>query len=340
VSGARPVAAPNGAASSVAARAGLGALGVVVLAAVVAGPHLLSLGNVVLAITLFNLMAMAQAWNLIGGYGGQFSLGHGLFVAVGGYTTVLILVHTGVPVAPAILLAALVTAGIGALAAIPLLRLHGPYFSVGTLGVMIAAQSWVINWKWAGQTAGVYLPPDAVLGFDAQYYMGAGLVIGTTAVVVLAVRSRYGLRLMAVRDDERAAQELGVNPFRVKMTAFAVSAFLVGLCGALNAFVQLNLEPYSAFNILWSVNMILACVIGGMSTYAGPLIGAALIFELQEQLQSYQDLTSLIEGVILLIVIRFAPGGIWGLLRALAERLRVPAQRLGGQPDVETPTRS
>jgi branched-chain amino acid transport system permease protein len=311
-----------------ASRAGLWVVAALALTTVFAGPQFLSLGNVALAITLFNLMAMAQAWNLIGGYGGQFSLGHGLFVGAGGYTTVLVLVHTGLPVAVAILIAGALTACIGALAAVPLLRLRGPYFSVGTLGVMIAAQSWVINWKWAGQTAGIYLPPEAVLGFNTQYYLGAALVIGTTAIVVVAIKSRFGLRLMAVRDDESAAQELGVNGFRVKLTAFTISAFLVGLCGALNAFEQLNLEPYSAYNILWSVNMILACVIGGMSTFAGPLIGAALLFELQQQLQSYANLTSLIEGIILLAVIRFAPGGIWGLLCALAVRVRMLGQRL------------
>jgi branched-chain amino acid transport system permease protein len=296
-------------------------LGVAVVVALFSGPRYLSLGNVTLAITLFNLMAMAQAWNLIGGYGGQFSLGHGLFVAVGGYTTVLVLVHTGLPLALTVVIAGALTAGIGALAALPLLRLRGVYFSVGTLGVMIAAQNWVINWKWAGQTRGVYMPERGVLGFNTQYYMAAALLVGTTAIVALAVRSRWGLRLMAVRDDESAAQELGVNGFRVKLVALATSAFLVGLCGALNAFQQLTLEPYSAFNIVWAINMILACVIGGLATVAGPLIGAALIFELQQQLQGYQNLTSLIEGAVLLAVIRFAPGGIWGVLRALPESL-------------------
>jgi len=201
---------------------------------------------------------------------------------------------------------------------------------------MIAAQAWVINWEWAGRTAGIYLPSDAVLGFSTQYYMGAALVVGTTAIAVVTVRSRYGLRLMAVRDDENAAQELGVNGFRVKLTAFAISAFLVGLSGALNAFEQLNLEPYSAFNIFWAVNMILACVIGGMSTFVGPLIGAALIFELQQQLQGYQDLTALIEGAILLAVIRFAPDGIWGLLYALPKSLRVLLRRLRQQDRAAT----
>jgi branched-chain amino acid transport system permease protein len=310
VSGARP-----------GTRVGLGVAAAAVLVALFSGPSYLSLGNVTLAITLFNLMAMAQAWNLIGGYGGQFSLGHGLFVAVGGYTTVLVLVHTGLPLALTVAIAGALTAGIGALAAMPLLRLRGVYFSVGTLGVMIAVQNWVINWKWAGQTRGVYVPERGVLGFNTQYYMAAALLVGTTAIVALAVRSRWGLRLMAVRDDESAAQELGVNGFRVKLVALATSAFLVGLCGALNAFQQLTLEPYSAFNIVWAINMILACVIGGLATIAGPLIGAALIFELQQQLQGYQNLTSLIEGAVLLAVIRFAPGGIWGLLRGLPESL-------------------
>jgi branched-chain amino acid transport system permease protein len=291
------------------------------------GSSYLSLGDAALAITLFNLMAMAQAWNLIGGYGGQFSLGHGLFVGVGGYATVLLLVHSGIPVAPAVLLAGVITAGIGALAAIPLLRLRGVYFSVGTLGVLIAAQNWVINWKWAGQTTGVYLPQRGVLGFAAQYHLGVALLVGTTAIVAFVARSRFGLRLMAVRDDEEAAQELGVNGFRVKLVTFAGSAFLVGLCGALNAFQQLTLEPYSALNISWAINMILACVIGGMATIPGPLIGATVIFELQQQLQGYENLTSLIEGVILLAVIRFAPGGIWGLLCDLfaAARSRLPS---------------
>ena len=300
----------------------------VVIVALFTGPNYLSLANVSLAITLFNLMAMAQAWNLIGGYGGQFSLGHGLFVAVGGYTTVLVLSHTGIPLVLAVAIAGVLTAAIGALAAMPLLRLRGVYFSVGTLGVMIAAQNWVINWKWAGQTRGVLLPARGTLDFNTQYYMAAGLLVATTAIVAFAVRSRWGLRLMAVRDDEPAAQELGVNGFRVKLVALTASAFLVGLCGALNAFQQLTLEPYSAFNIIWAINMILACVIGGLATVAGPLIGAALIFELQQQLQGYSNLTSLIEGAVLLVVIRFAPGGLWGILRTAPQRLPAVRARL------------
>ena len=286
------------------------------------GPQWLSENAVTLAITLFTLMSLAQAWNLLGGYGGQFSIGHGLFVGVGGYATTVVLVRTGLPVALAVVAAGAFCALLGAVTAIPLLRLRGVYFSVGTIGVLLAVQSWFINWGFVGQTTGVIMPAKGTLPFVTQYYMAGGLVVVTTAVVWWLVRSRFGLRLMAVRDDEFAAAELGVDGFRVKLIALMVSASLVGLAGAMNAFQQLSLEPYSAFSISWAINMILACVIGGLATVPGPLIGAALMFELQQRLQGSSDAAPIVEGIVLLVIIRFAPGGIWGLVRDAAERLR------------------
>jgi branched-chain amino acid transport system permease protein len=288
---------------------------VLVVVVLFSGPQWLSENAVTLAITMFTLMSLAQAWNLLGGYGGQFSIGHGLFVGVGGYATTVVLVRTGLPVALSVLAAGLVCAAVGAVTAIPLLRLRGVYFSVGTIGVLLAVQSWFINWGFVGQTTGVIMPARGTLPFVTQYYMTGGLVVLTTAVVWWLVRSRFGLRLMAVRDDEFAAAELGVNGFRVKLIALTVSACLVGLAGSMNAFQQLSLEPYSAFSISWAINMILACVIGGLATVPGPLIGAAVMFELQQILQGSSDLPPIIEGVVLLAIIRFAPGGIWGLVR-------------------------
>jgi branched-chain amino acid transport system permease protein len=228
-----------------------------------------------------------------------------------------VLVHTGLSIGLACVFAGLLCAAVGAIVAIPMLRLRGVYFSVGTIGVLLATQAWFINWTYVGQTTGVIMPQRGTLSFPAQYYMGAGLVVITTAIVALLARSRFGLRLMAVRDDETAAAELGVNGFRVKLIALVISAFLVGLAGSMNAFSQLSLEPYSAFSINWAIQMIVACVIGGLSTIPGPLIGAALMFELQQWLQGSSTVTPLIEGAILLAVIRFVPGGIWGLMRSL-----------------------
>jgi branched-chain amino acid transport system permease protein len=309
-----------------AARGAGGVAVVVALVILFTGPEWLSPNGETLAITLFTLMALAQAWNLLGGYGGQFSIGHGLFVALGGYITTLVLIHSGLSIAPAVLVAGALCAVVAGITAVPLLRLRGVYFSVGTIGVLLATQAWFINWSYVGQTTGVIMPNRGTLSFDTQYYMGAALVVLTTGIVWGLMRSRFGLRLMAVRDDEFAAAELGVDGFRIKLIALTLSAFLVGLAGAMNAFQQLSLEPYSAFSISWAINMILACVIGGLATIPGPLIGAAVMFEIQQRLQGASDVAPLIEGVILLAVIRFAPEGIWGLVRELAGSLRARAQ--------------
>jgi len=296
-------------------RAGIALACLAALASLYTGPHYLNLYDVVIAFTLFTYVTMAQAWNLIGGYGGQFSLGHAMFVGIGSYATALLLVHTSVPLWLTVVLSGLIASVIAALVAVPLLRLRSVYFAVGTLGVSLAAVSWMINWGYSGKTSGLNLPTDAFLSFDDLYYAAGSLAVFTTAVVLLVAKSPYGLRLQSVRDDEDAAAELGVDGFRVKLFAFTLSAFFVGVAGGLIAIQKANLEPYSAFSLTFTTNMIIMTVIGGLGTIVGPLIGSFLIFELQQQLQSYQDWSTLITGVLLVAIIRIAPGGLWGLGR-------------------------
>jgi branched-chain amino acid transport system permease protein len=152
--------------------------------------------------------------------------------------------------------------------------------------------------------------------------MAGAVAAVTTASVAFIARSRFGLRLMAVRDDEDAALELGVNSFAVKLGAFTLSAFFVGLAGALLALQKLTLEPYSAFSLTFTINMIIACVIGGLGTVVGPLLGAAVMFGLQQWLEDYADWSTLILGIALIVIIRIAPGGLVGLARGGWERLR------------------
>lgn len=302
------------------------------LAALYTGPHWLSLYDVVIAFTFFTYVTLAQAWNLIGGYGGQFSLGHAMFVGIGSYATTLLLIHTSLPLWSTVVLSGLVASAIAAVAAIPLLRLRSVYFAVGTLGVSLAALSWMINWGYSGKTSGLNVPTSVFLSFDDLYYAAGSLAVFTTAAVFLISRSPYGLRLMSVRDDEDAAAQLGVDGFRVKLAAFTLSAFFVGVAGALIAIQKLSLEPYSAFSLTFATNMIIMTVIGGLGTIAGPVLGSFLIFELQQQLQSYQDWSTLITGLLLVAIIRVAPGGIWGLLRQAAERATVSITALGRAP--------
>jgi branched-chain amino acid transport system permease protein len=285
----------------------------IALLALASGPSVLSDYNLVLAFTLFNSMALAQAWNLVGGYGGLFSLGHAMFVGIGAYATALLLLHTTIPLAAAIVLAAAITALTGAVVSLPILRLRNVYFSVGTLGIAVAAQAWFINWGYSGGTSGLNLPPTATLGYLTLYYIAAGALVLTNVVVWLLVRGRFGLRLMAIRADEQTASEVGVRVFTVKIAAFTVSAFLVGLIGAIGALQNLSLEPYTAFGLTFTINMVIMTVIGGIGTIPGPLIGAFVVFELQQRLQNYQAWATLITGVALVVLIRLAPGGLWGI---------------------------
>jgi len=178
----------------------------------------------------------------------------------------------------------------------------------------------MINWTFTGQTQELSLPASATLDYPTLYYASLGVLVLTVGCLVLLVRRPFGLRLMAVRDDENAAAELGVNSFMVKLTAFIVSAFFVGLVGALVALQNTSLDPNSAFSMNWAINMIIMTILGGMATTIGPLIGAVLIFALQQQLQNYGSWSTLLTGVLLILMIRLAPEGIWTLLRKGVQR--------------------
>ncbi len=297
-----------------------GGLLVLVLALLLMGPAYLSLYNLSLAFTLFDLMVLALSWNLIGGYGGQFSLGHALFVGAGSYTIAVLLLHTGIPLFLTILLSGGMAAFLAFLSALLLLRLRNAYFTVGSLGLAQAALSWMINWSYTGQTQELSLPATATLDYSTLYYLSLALLIVTIVCLVLLIRGPFGLRLMAIRDDEESAIEHGVNSFFVKMVAFTVSAFFVGIAGALIALQNFSIEPYSAFNTNWTINMIITTIIGGIATTTGPLVGAVIIFALQQQFQS-NSWSTLVIGVLLVGMIRLAPQGLWVLFRQGVPRL-------------------
>jgi len=278
------------------------------------GPTYLSVFELTLAFTLFNYMTLAQSWNLVGGYGGQFSLAHSLFVGVGSYTLAVLLLHSNVPIYLTLLLSGGLATCIATVAALLLMRLREAYFAIGSLGLTMAALTWMINWSYTGATSGLNLPPTAALDYTTLYYLSLALLVLTMVCIVLLVRSPFGLRLMAIRDDQEAAAELGVNSFPVKLITFAISAFFVGVAGALIALNSLSIEPNSAFSLNWVITMIIITIIGGISTSIGPLIGAVVFFTLQQALQGYQNWSALLIGVLLILIIRLAPGGIWKTL--------------------------
>ncbi len=280
--------------------------------------------------SLFLLMTLALAWNLVGGYGGQFSLGHSIFVGVGSYATAVILTLLGWPLIPTMIIAAVMSALIGLLLAYPLLRLRGPYLAVGSLGMAVAAYGWMINWDFTKASQAYAMPKEAQVDFATMYQFATVLLLIAIVSIVALVRSPLGLRLVALRDNELGAASIGVKRVRTLLPVWALSGLLTGAMGAVYAVQQGTLTVDGTFNIQFSLDAAIICVIGGLGTLSGPFIGAIIIYFLRKYSAEYQNYALLIEAVVLVIVVRFFPAGIVGLIskgfRAIVHR-RAAAQK-------------
>lgn len=272
--------------------------------------------------SLLLLACLAMAWNLVSGFGGQFSLGHSIFVGVGGYTAAVVLDHLGWPLIPVLLGAGVVSAAIGVVLAYPMLRLRGPYFAIGTLGLALAAMGWMLNWDFTRASRGYPIPPSAMLDLTSLLRVTVVLAI-VTFVVVLAVKdSPLGLRLLALRDNEDGAISLGVRRLGTLVPVWAISAFLAGAMGAVVALQNGNLTPNSAFSVQYTLDAVVVCVIGGLGTVSGPLIGAAAVFFLRQYTADFAGWATLIEALVVILIVRFFPDGAVGLLSRLGRRIR------------------
>ena len=265
--------------------------------------------------TLLAFIALAQAWNILAGYGGQVSLGASAFVGTGAYTAALLEIHAGLGYAGAIVGALIGGGALAALLALPLLRLRGDYFSIGTLAAALALQAWALNWNFAGGSTGLTLPAAGVPGPVEIFQLACAVAAVAMISAYLVAYSSFGMRLKAVRDNEPAATGLGVAVFRHRLGALLISGALSGLTGGLLAMQQISFEPTGMLGIGWTINALLMTIVGGIGTILGPVVGAiAVYYLLTKQLESYQTLSVVIEGVLLIVIVRFAPRGLWPLL--------------------------
>jgi branched-chain amino acid transport system permease protein len=233
------------------------------------------------------------------------------------------------------LLAALLAYGLS----FPLLRLSGVYFTIGSSAVAIAALAWMVTWEWTGQSQGLNIPLDSVPGRNLKFQVVATLAVLTCVVVFLVLRSTFGLRLMAVRDDESAASALGVSPRHVKQRALVLSALLTGLMGGAVALNQVSIEPNSLFSLSWTVTALVMVIVGGMGTLWGPVIGAFINYNgVDRSLDGQPVLQALLSGVLIIVVISLAPGGIMGLLqRGWTWATGLGSRRSAGDLDASRP---
>jgi branched-chain amino acid transport system permease protein len=288
-----------------------------------------------LATTLLVYLTLAQAWNILSGFAGQISLGSAAFVATGAYTAGLALAHTSIGWMSGVALAGVVAGLLAAVLAVPLLRLRGDYFAIGTLAAAIAVQALLTNWKWAGGAAGLTLPIDRI---------PTGAALLRLAVVVAAVAmglaayvrySTFGLRLAALRDNEHAAAGLGVAVYGHRFTALVSSSVLTGMAGAVVAYQYVAVSPAGVAGVNWSLSAVLMTLVGGAGSLLGPVLGTTVVYYgLTRMLQDFQVLSLLIEGALLVAIVKFAPAGLWALVvraaRALSRQRRDAASVTAG----------
>lgn len=291
-------------------------LGVVVIVGIFAVgalfPHLLSDYAMQIGFRTMLYIVLAEAWNLLAGYCGLVSLGSASFIGIGAYVLVGLLNATGMPIGLAVVLGAGAGALLAALVSPAVFRMRGLYFTVGTLALGEAMRLMMVNAPWFGGATGLFLRVDWASSY-ALYLYALVLLLFTEIVLSVATHSRLSILMRAVRDDEDAAAQLGVRTYRVKLFTFMAASFLMGAVGALQAYKLAAIEPYGMFGLQWSVDVLAMVIIGGMGLRYGPIFGAILVVALGELLADYPELHVAITGLILIVLVRFAPKGLVGL---------------------------
>ncbi|MBU0516967.1 MAG: branched-chain amino acid ABC transporter permease [Proteobacteria bacterium] len=257
---------------------------------------------------IFLYAALAQSWNLLAGYTGQVSLGHAAFFGAGAFIA-RHLWSTGWPFFLAWPAGGLAAVALALAVGYPALRLRGVYFAIGTLALAEILRITIGNVL----PTVAPMPPGALAAYSLtpRYYLALGLVAASTAFVLIVTRSKVGLALMAVREDEDAARASGVGALGTKILALVLSSFMAGLCGGLFAFHQVSYYYNQPFSPLWTFDALLITFVGGVGTIWGPIIGAVFFMVLREIFAlTGIDVHVLVFGLLFIAVVLIWPGGL------------------------------
>lgn len=272
--------------------------------------------------TVLQFVVLATAWNILGGFTGYVNFGSAAFFAVGAYCSIALNKAFGLPLPVLILLGGLAAGLIGFGAGYLTLRLRGVFFAIATLALAVVLETIITNWDYVGGASGAYvIPPPTALFFDnfieALFSLMLFLAVVAVGIARYIANSKIGRGLAAIRDDEVAAEAMGVPTLKLKLISTTVSGALMGVAGAPYPFYVTYVEPASAFNLTYAVNSIAMPMIGGATTWFGPVIGALLLGIMQQwaTVTISSELNLLIVGVMLVGFVILAPQGIVGLFR-------------------------
>lgn len=279
------------------------------------------------AYVVLQYVVLATAWNILGGYTGYVNFGTPAFFALGAYTAVVLIKSLKAPLLVQIVAGAAVAGLLGLAIGYLTLRLRGVFFSIATLALAVVLQTMFVNWEYTGGARGISLARPATAPFYGSYVQFVFAVMVVLAVLAVATawwieRSWIGRGFAAIRDNEEAAECMGVPTLRLKLLATTVSGMLMGLAGAPFPFYITFVEPASVFDLNYAVNSLAMPMIGGTTTWMGPVIGAVLLGSAQQiaTVTISSELNLLLVGVILVAFVILAPEGIVGLARRLSHR--------------------
>ena len=269
----------------------------------------------------FIYLSLANMWNLLAGYSGLISLCPAAFIGLAGYTMTL-LTWVGCPYYIGMILGSLAAAFFALIISFPVFRMKGIYFAIGTLVVPEILRYVFIMWVPVGRPlygggGGYPIKGVSQVSPALTYWLALAIALISTLLMRFILRSKLGTGLAAIRDNDITAACSGVNVFKLKLVSFVIAAFISGIAGAVFYVYQGYIEPSSAFSIQWLVIIMLATVIGGEGTEEGPILGTLVVVFLYFSLASYAEISLIIQGIILVIIMLLAPQGIIGFLRKI-----------------------
>ncbi len=285
-------------------------------------------------ILIFMYALLGEAWNILGGYTGQVSLGHAVFFGIGAYTSTTLFMKLGITPWLGMLAGILMAVVVSIIIGYPCFRLAGHYFAIATIALGEIVAIAFLNWKFMGGAVGLFLPllDESLPNFEfhstkAPYYY---IILAMLVVVVFATykieRSRLGFYFRAIKNDPDAARALGIDVTRYKLIAMLISAAFTAMAGTFYAQYVLFIDPHTVFPLMLSIQVCLIAVLGGTGTIAGPIIGAAVLIPMAEYTRVYlagrgiRGLHLLVYGALIVIIAVFQPAGLMGLVNRFRAR--------------------
>jgi branched-chain amino acid transport system permease protein len=288
--------------------------------------HLFGMGYLFFAgYTILQFIVLSSAWNILGGYCGYVNFGSAAFFALGAYSTVFFYKLHPLPIPLLIVIGAVVSGIVGLGMGYLTLRLRGAFFAIATLALAVVLQTLVINWDYVGGSRGAYIVREEtvlIFGYPIQYIEYLFILMMVIAIFSLVIsrtigRTQLGFGFATIRDDELAAEASGVPTLRLKLIATTLSGALMGMAGAPFPYYIGYLQPASAFGLEYGVNSIAMPIIGGTTSWVGPLVGAILLGSLQQiaTVTISSAVNLLIVGLLLVAFVIIAPNGLVGLVQ-------------------------